>query len=329
MLTRVYYIFICCLLSIVMFISGFPFSLPYLHSETSVALISKPINEDNIKNSGNTESKNILILHSYHQGYEWTDDVHKGIVENLVNSENFTIFTEYLDAQRNRSDEYLNLMEKVYIEKYKTENKTINFQLIIVSDDNALQFLRAKKELFKGVPIVFCGINNFDPANFEGLTNYSGVNERISVKETVELSLQLRANAKKMAVIADSSITGRRNLKIFKEEFALLEPQKLKNIEIEYLIQFEPEELKARLKKYGRDDIIILLSALLSTPSGIMLTSQDNVTLIKNSTDASIFGFWDFFAPFWCCWRQSCTRLFSRTMGGKNCKPSLKRCQCL
>ncbi|MBF0377773.1 MAG: PAS domain S-box protein [Desulfamplus sp.] len=298
MFKRVYHISIYCLLSILISIFGFPFSVPYIYSETSTSFISKPMNSDNIKNSGNTESRNILILHSYHQGYEWTDDVHKGIMENIVNIENFTIFTEYLDAQRNRSDEYLNIMEKVYIEKYKTKGKNITFELIIVSDDHALQFLRARKELFKGVPIVFCGINNFAPANFDGLTNYTGVNERISVKDTVELALKLRPNAKKMAVIAGSSITEQRNLKIFKEEFKLLESEfAQKNIQLEYLIQLEPEEIKTKLKECSEEDIIIYL-ALFSTPSGKTYTVKESIEFITNNSSAAIFGFWDFVLPF-------------------------------
>lgn len=242
-------------------------------------------------------NRNILILHSYHQGYEWTDAVHKGIIENLVNIKNITIFTEYLDAQRNRSDEYLDLMEQVYLNKYKARN--IEFDLIIASDDNALQFLKARNGLFRdrllnNVPIVFCGINNFDPANFEGLTNYTGVNERISVKETVELALKLRPKARKMAVISGCAITEQRNLSIFRNDIEEIENR----LKPDYLNQLEPEELENRLKEYDKEDIIMTLGPLLSTPSGRTYKVEDTIGLIKSSSDAAIFGFWDFLLPF-------------------------------
>ncbi|MGD9733512.1 MAG: PAS domain S-box protein [Desulfamplus sp.] len=280
------------------------FSNQNANSETAVK--SQPVNY------------NILILHSYHQGYEWTDALHKGIMENLLNIENSTIFTEYLDAQRNRSEEYLDLMEKVYLNKYRAKN--IQFNLIIASDDNALQFLRLRRELFRkepakgespeDVPIVFCGINNFAPENFEGLTNYTGVNEHISVNDTVQLALKLRPDAKKMAVISGCAITEQRNLNIFQQAIAELESSitesaeddsntvinRLKQLKIDYMNQLEPEEIKAGLKTYSKDDIIIYL-AFLSTPSGKTYTIKESVQFIRSSSDAAIFGFWDFLLP--------------------------------
>ena len=55
--------------------------------------------------SQNPPKKNILILHSYHKGYEWTDSIHQGIMENLDNIENYNIRVEYLDAINNPSVE--------------------------------------------------------------------------------------------------------------------------------------------------------------------------------------------------------------------------------
>ncbi|MBF0210303.1 MAG: response regulator [Desulfamplus sp.] len=250
-----------------------------------------------INSYSQTKSVKILIFHSYHQGYEWNDSVHKGIIENLNTTDNTIIYTEHLDAQQNSSKEYLDLMEALYKNKYKS--KQIFFDLIIVSDDNALQFLKAKKDIFETEtettpPIVFCGINNFDPKNFEGLTNYTGVNEQISVKETLELAFKLRPNAKKVAVVVGSSITEQRNLKIFQETISEVQIR----LPLNYLNKLELDELKNRLKDYDIDDILIVLGPLLSTPSGKTYSVKETIESIKSSSEAAIFGFWDFMLPF-------------------------------
>jgi len=118
-------------------------------------------------------TKHLLVLHSYHKGYSWTDNIQKGI-ESVLEPENNTHLTiEYMDAKAiefNR--EYKEKLFDLY--KYKYRNK--GFDLIISSDNNAFNFLREYYEvLFPDTPIVFCGVNNtkapeiIDPNLFTGL----------------------------------------------------------------------------------------------------------------------------------------------------------------
>jgi len=57
--------------------------------------------------------KRVLILHSYHQGYKWTDDIHQGIVDILNKEENIELCIEYMDLIRNQSDETLVKLEEL------------------------------------------------------------------------------------------------------------------------------------------------------------------------------------------------------------------------
>ncbi len=45
------------------------------------------------------ERKNVLVVNSYHIGYEWSDDIVKGI-KSVLSDNNFNIFIEYLDSKR-------------------------------------------------------------------------------------------------------------------------------------------------------------------------------------------------------------------------------------
>ena len=256
---------ICLVITLVMAFTHF----------TGLALVQGPKN-------------NVLILHSYHRGYPWTDSIHDGIMENLAVTESDGIYVEYLDALRNRSDDYLDHMAEIYEIKYDQ----IDLDLILVSDDNALAFLRDRPALFMETPVVFCGINNYQPQHYP-MENATGVNEEISALETVEAALQLRPNARKMGVIAGSALTEQRNLEIFQEAISQLDSF----VAIHYHDRLEPEELKEALQAYTAEDVLIGLGYM-ATPSGKSFSVEEFVVFLVENSEAPIFGYWDFLLPY-------------------------------
>ena len=51
--------------------------------------------------------KNILVIHSYHKGFKWTDDITQGIEDVLSDSNHsFNLMYEYMDTKRTFSKEY-------------------------------------------------------------------------------------------------------------------------------------------------------------------------------------------------------------------------------
>lgn len=234
---------------------------------------------------------NILILHSYHQGYPWNDDIQRGILDNLpLDQQHYSVYLEYLDTLRHPSPQHLDLMAKILREKY--QKNRVKLDLILASDDNALSFLHNRAELFADIPLVFCGINDYEKKNFPRLKNFTGVNESISVEETVSAALKMRPRAKKLAVISDTTPTGERNLRIFEQAAS----QFAERISIIYLSRLEPEELSQKISALSREDILLYLSYL-TTPSGKTLSVSESIDFIKQSSPAPVFGFWDFLLP--------------------------------
>lgn len=231
----------------------------------------------------------ILILHSYHQGYEWTDSVHDAIVDSLQQSDfKLDLYIEYMDTIRQPQARHLELLVEVYMEKYAPEK--VQFDVIIVTDDNALDFiLEYRSTLFGVVPVVFCGANQLDPARIEGVTRITGVNEEQSVLETIQLALYLADNPEKAAVISGSGLAEQRNLAVFQKIAPFFKDQ----IEFVYLTEAEPEELAKQLEAFSADDLIFNLSYM-ATPSGRALSVKENIDLITSSTPAMIFALWDF-----------------------------------
>jgi hypothetical protein len=53
---------------------------------------------------------------------------------------------------------------------------------VVVSDNAAFQFAVSNRGLlFAGVPIVFCGYNNFRPEVLHGFSDITGVNEEMDI----------------------------------------------------------------------------------------------------------------------------------------------------
>ena len=240
------------------------------------------------------DERRILLLHSFHQGYEWTDSIHRGVMDELAFSggKDIQLFVEYLDRIRNPGEAHAEMMTDVFRRRYT--DKGVVFDAIVCTDDDALVFLRERGEaLFGDVPKVFCGINNFTPAHIAGMRNVTGVNEAISVTETIDLILRLRPATKTIAVVSGARLTEKRNLELVRNAA----PRFKDAAEFVWLDELEPEELRLRLAALEPETSAVLLLTFLLTPSGKALTVRDNMELVTESTPAPVFGCWDFLLP--------------------------------
>jgi len=151
--------------------------------------------------------KHVLMLNSYQKGFLWTDDIIKGI-ESVFEpgKNNIELTVEYMDTKTiGYETEYKEQLYDLY--KYKYRNR--KFDLIISSDDNALNFLREyHKNLFSEVPIVFCGVNNLDIPNIIDREVFTGIIELHSVKETIDLALRLHPETEQIVFVVENTPTG-------------------------------------------------------------------------------------------------------------------------
>merc|ERR1712065_98256 len=51
-------------------------------------------------------SKEVLLLHSYHKGYEWTDSISEAVGDSFQDSD-VEISTEYMDTKRIHTKKYI------------------------------------------------------------------------------------------------------------------------------------------------------------------------------------------------------------------------------
>ena len=87
--------------------------------------------------------KRVLVLHSYYQGYKWTDDENRGIesvLKPVIGTNN--LYIEYMDTKKIFGDLYSQRLYEVYKLKYRN----FKFDAIMVTDNNAFEFMRKYRD---------------------------------------------------------------------------------------------------------------------------------------------------------------------------------------
>lgn len=196
----------------------------------------------------------ILIIHSYYQVSQWTDDIMDGMMSVLASADEETsIYTEFLDAQRIEKEEFWPSFENYLKAKYLGEN----FDVILASDDDILDFLIPRyKDIFPGTPFVFCGINNLDENKFKQHKAFIGISQEIDVRGTIELALKLLPRTEKFLVISDRTSAGIKTTAKFKQDIKQMNSLKLK---FHLIDDFTLNELKAHLQTLGPNDLVLVI----------------------------------------------------------------------
>lgn len=146
--------------------------------------------------------KDVLIVHSYHQGFFWTDAFQRGLDAQLEHS-NIPTRVLYLDSKRLQSDTYL---ERLY-QLYKTKLEQEKYQAIVVSDNNALALMSRLSEELGDTPVIFGGVNNYTPELHKGL-KATGITEDIDIYNNISLIERIQPQAKLIHIISDHSVSG-------------------------------------------------------------------------------------------------------------------------
>lgn len=146
------------------------------------------------------EKLEVLFISSYSLNFISFEDQIQGIREGLNNNANIKI--EYMNSSNIDLEE--NELRFYDLVKMNLENYN-NYDAIIVGDDEALEFtLKYREDIFKGIPIVFLGIQRTDlirkAFEFEGI---SGVRELESVEENIDLIKKLHSNIENIIFLND------------------------------------------------------------------------------------------------------------------------------
>ncbi|SDT84168.1 hybrid sensor histidine kinase/response regulator [Desulfobacula phenolica] len=231
--------------------------------------------------------RRILILHSYHKGLGWTDNIAQGIDKTLHNSQyQIEIFTEYMDTKRIFNNKYLGDLTALF--KYKYHNK--KFDVIISSDDHAFQFLRRHHDnIFPHTPVVFCGVNDFKDEFIATSPYFTGVVESFGIKETIEAALSIHPDLRRVYSVVDETVTGKANLELLKDVI----PDFKDRLEFITLTDMDMTNLTEKVSRLPADSIVLLL-AFTFDKSGNTFSLEQSADLITTAANQPVYSCWDF-----------------------------------
>ena len=232
-------------------------------------------------------SADVLILNSYHQGYAWSDAIVKGIVDTLATHGDITFHIEYMDTKRFSGDAYLEQLATIYKHKFYTSPPDV----IISSDDNALNFLIAhQQDLFTGIPIVFCGVNNYHDLPLLQHSNITGVIEAYDLRGNFDLIQTMHPRVTNIVAVLDSTTSSKVN-KLNLQEIA----EEYKSIlSVDYIDDVSTEELLEQLGQLTDGDAVLFLS-FFKDNRGRVYSLEESTALVSQHSPVPVYSIWDSF----------------------------------
>ncbi len=234
----------------------------------------------------NQDCQKVLVVNSYHPGYTWSDDIMLGIQGKLRAQRGIELIIEHLDTKRHFEKSYFRQLKELYRQKYRSTG----IDIIITSDDNALDFiLSIRKELFPDIPLIFCGIDHIKPERIAGHEPLYGIEEADSTASTIDLILSIHPDIEFITFIADETSTG----KLMIDRTRKLERTFQKNVHFNYIIGVSVEELQLTIKDIPENTVIFYLS-FIRDKNGKVFSIEDSMKLIAENANAPVYCSWGF-----------------------------------
>jgi diguanylate cyclase (GGDEF)-like protein len=241
-----------------------------------------------VKNITYGDQKNVLFLHSYSNENLWTRAIIRGIEETFINQGLApNTFTEFMDTKRYTDKPYLHALAQMLQRKYAQTN----LDLIVVSDDNAYNFvLNQRSLLFGTTPVLFCGVNYLSNPQEVTAQNITGVIETYDILGTLQLGLQLLPETEKIFIINDDTTTGKANIQRLQE----ILPKLPKTISLEYSELTSMHELQQKVAALDPKTIVLLMS-FTKDKDNYRFSFEESARMISEKSSRPVFGFWDFY----------------------------------
>jgi len=228
----------------------------------------------------------VLLLNSYHKGYMWTDEITRGVEENL-DAKGVMLHVEYMDTKRHFDDEYF----KVLSQMLSLKHSKYQYDVIIVSDNNAFDFIKGRgKTIFGDTPVVFCGLNYLTAEDFEGMEHVTGVNEQADLESNINLIEQLHPDRRKLLVLTDDTVTGK---KIQQEVNRIKSKREDVKFDIELVFDVSIDELIAKLRDLDAHTSV-LFTFFFRDRKGAFLEYDESIALVVENTTVPIYVSWKF-----------------------------------
>jgi signal transduction histidine kinase len=198
-----------------------------------------------------------LVLNSYGETLGWTNLLNETIVSTLKKEkkgkDTFYITNEFMDTKVFRPTKE---REENLLCYYQNKYKGYEFDIIVTTDDNALNFVRKYKDIdiFKKAKVFFAGVNNLSLFNVLDKNIYAGVFESKNPLANLALAKKAVKGLKKIYLITDNSVTAKKVEKLYKSKLS-----KIDGVEFKYISNKDIEKVIEKIKNYEPKSAMMLL----------------------------------------------------------------------
>lgn len=223
-------------------------------------------------------NNSILIINSYHKGYEWSDSVVKGLEKTLSSKENIDTNILYMDSKRITSNEYYENLKNLY----KVQLKKRKYDLVVAIDRFAYDFvLNYYDDFFTNEQILAVGIENYNKDNtlkYNLENKVSALLEKRDLKSNVKLIQKIIPSIKKIYIVNDKSLNAKHTEPLIKELFNESGFSKK-------LIYLREDDLISLEKKFDKfhEDSAILFVRFYKDSNGKLNKNKEIAQFIKNA----------------------------------------------
>jgi ABC-type uncharacterized transport system substrate-binding protein len=159
--------------------------------------------------------KKVLLVNSYHSGYEWSDGIEEGAAK-VLRASGVAVEFVRMDTKRHGDEAFkkqAGLEAKAAIEKARPD-------VVIVADDNAVRYVLQPFFKDAATPFVFCGVN-WDASGY-GLP-YRNATGMVEVALTTQLVDRLKeyAKGKRVGFLTVDTETERLEQRAYREKLRL------------------------------------------------------------------------------------------------------------
>ncbi|MHB8120997.1 MAG: hybrid sensor histidine kinase/response regulator [Desulfuromonadaceae bacterium] len=224
----------------------------------------------------------VLVLNSYTMSYDWSENEMKGVRAGFAKAfQRSELFVEYLDTKNFPTKKHFPRLADLLETKYAHHP----LDVIIAMDNAALEFaVQYRQRISPGTPLVFCGINGYEPSLIAGQSSVTGVAEQLDSAGTLGLALRLHPAVRDVVVIHDYTDTGlamRREM----EKTAALYP----GIKLEYLDEMPLERAVEKLKSLSAGHLVLMLSYTVEK-GGRAFSQSEAARLVSGASPVPVYS---------------------------------------
>jgi signal transduction histidine kinase len=235
-----------------------------------------------------TEPKRILILHSYHAGLPWTDQIMSGMQSVFDNTNvHLTVDVEYLDTKRHHDSRYFsNILDAILHYKFKDSK----YDLVLLSDNEALNFaLEHRNSVLHSTPIVYCGINCDSQELAQGVPDITGVRADPDYAGVIQQALAFHPKVSKIVVIGSTMDLSDR---VNHQKLLGMSRRLSGKPEFFFWNDVPAEILRKQLSDLGDDSLVVINGSIRDQHDNLLSFKEENL-LIRQATKLPIYSFWD------------------------------------